>query len=250
MDKRRFNPAAVGFIVLIVLVVGGLMSGSLRRTVHVELPDPSKDSAGAVGSTQYGEEGVSRVEIAPETVQAAVATLQRPETYTQVLAIERSGGGDKAVSQVMVSVNGQQIRVDTVGADGQVRHAVTDSRMTAVWYDNERSYFLGTAGDITGDQEQSIPTYENLLELDASCIAAADFREFSGENCIYAETVPDEFGVVERYWVSVSTGLLTGAERLADGETFYRMAAQQSSTDQIPAETVFRLPDGTYLSDH
>ena len=250
MGGKRFNPAAVGFIVLIVLVVGGLMSGSLRRTVHVTLPDPLEQSAGAVGSSPSGEEGVSRVEITPETVQAAVATLQRPEIYTRVLAIERSWGGSKAVSQVMVSVSGQQTRVDTVDADGQVRHAVTDGSKTAVWYNDERNYFLGAAGDITGDQEQNIPTYEDLLELDASRIAAADFREFSGESCIYAETAPDEFGVVERYWVSVSTGLLAGAERLADGETFYRMAAQQTSTEQIPAETVFRLPDGTYLSEH
>lgn len=60
-------------------------------------------------------------------------------------------------------------------------------------------------------------TYEDILALPPERIAAADYRALEGVNCIYVETEPDEAGYVERYWVSVSSGLLAAAERECDG---------------------------------
>ena len=67
-----------------------------------------------------------------------------------------------------------------------------------------------------------------------------------GVNCIYVETEPDEAGYVERYWVSVSSGLLAAAERECDGAVVYRMAALTVSYDGVDAED-FTLPNGTVL---
>ena len=77
-------------------------------------------------------------------------------------------------------------------------------------------------------------------------IAAADYRALKGVNCIYVETEPDEAGYVERYWVSVSSGLLAAAERECDGAVVYRMAALTVSYDGVDAED-FTLPNGTVL---
>ena len=60
------------------------------------------------------------------------------------------------------------------------------------------------------------------------------------------ETEPDEAGYVERYWVSVSSGLLAAAERECDGAVVYRMAALTVSYDGVDAED-FTLPNGTVL---
>ena len=104
------------------------------------------------------------------------------------------------------------------------------------------------AGEITADDEQSIPTYETILDLPMETIAAADYRSTSGINCIYVETAEDDLGYVQRYWVSVDTGLLVASERLQDGETIYRMASLTADLS-TPSTDRFILPDGTVLLD-
>ena len=250
MKKHRFNVAAIGFIILIVLVVVVLMSGSLRRTSHVALPDITQQSAANVGSSQYGEDAVNKIEVTPETVQAVIATLARPNSYMQLLVVEWLWGDTSALSQVSTYVSEDLTRVDLLRTDGKVRHIVTDGKHTAVWYDEEETAFVGNTGDISVDQEQTIPTYEDILQLDPKQIAKADYRMFSGENCIFVETVPDDLGIIQRYWVSVSAGLLVGAERLENGSAFYRVASQQLTTENAPAESLFKLPDGTDIRSY
>ena len=99
---------------------------------------------------------------------------------------------------------------------------------------------------LTQDAEQGILTYEDILALPPERIAAADYRALEGVNCIYVETEPDDAGYVERYWVSVSSGLLAAAERECDGAVVYRMAALTVSYDGVDAED-FTLPNGTVL---
>ena len=83
---------------------------------------------------------------------------------------------------------------------------------------NEKEVYAAAAGGISADNEQTIPTYEDILDLPVEAIAAADYRTISGVNCIYVETEEDSEGYVLRYWVSVETGLLTVSEQLLDGE--------------------------------
>ena len=247
MGKHRFNVAAVGFIILIVLVVVFLMSGSLRRTSHVTLPDITQQSAASPDSSQYGEDAVNKIEITSETVQSAIATLARPDSYIQILVVEWLWENTSVLSKFSVFVYDDLTRIDSVRTDDRTRHVVTDGVRTAVWYDDDASYYIGNAGDVSADQEQSIPTYEDILQMDRLQIAKADYRIFSEESCIFVETVPDEYGIVQRYWVSVSSGLLVGAERMENGVTFYRVALQQASTENVLSEQLFLLPDGTSI---
>ena len=56
----------------------------------------------------------------------------------------------------------------------------------------------------------------------------------------------DDGGYIERYWVSVSDGLLCAAEKLNGDEVVYRMAGMTVDTAAVSADT-FTLPDGTAL---
>ena len=85
--------------------------------------------------------------------------------------------------------------------------------------------------------------------MDPQQIAKSDYRVFSEENCIFVETIPDEYGIVQRYWVSVASGLLIGAERIESGVTLYRVASQQITSENTLTEQLFLLPDGTNLLD-
>ena len=128
--------------------------------------------------------------------------------------------------------------------DGRARHTMTGLERVYIWYNSEKNVFSSPVGAVSADTEQSIPTYEDILELPPEQISTADYRTISGVDCIYVETVEDDGGYVLRYWVSVDTGLLTMAEKLECGTTVYRMAAL--SVDQTSVtEDSFRLPDGT-----
>lgn len=246
MNNRRFNAISGGFLVLIVLIVVLMMANGLRRTSHITLPDPSASAAPSDSGAQSAEDAVIRVEVRPDTVQAAVETLARPASYIRVLTVERLWSGGSGTSQVTVTVDRGMTRTDVQSAAGQVRHAITDGTTTYIWYDDERTWYTGPAGDISADEEQSIPTYEDILSLTAEQIAAADYRVFDEAPCIYVETGEDDVGCVLRYWVSVDSGLLIGAEKLQNGTAIYRMAAQPVA-ENLPTEEAFTLPDGTAL---
>lgn len=245
MDKRTQNFVTWGIVLLTAGIVALMLVSNLRRSSRVTLPDTSTAAEDRESLPSDGD-ALTVVEVTPETVQAAIATLTRPEAYSRGVTVEYLWSGGSGTVEMAVSVSGGWVRTDRTLPDGQVRHSVTDGEITYIWYNDEAEIYSGTAGDISADAEQTIPTYEDVLALPVSHIAQADYRMMSDLRCIYVETAEDEWGYAQRYWVSVDTGLLVVAERLQDGETVYRMAAL--TVDQsVPSAETFTLPDGTVL---
>ena len=176
--------------------------------------------------------------VTPQTVQAAAATLSRPAEYCRALLVTQYWSGGHSSSTVTVTVSGEQTRVDLELPGGQIRHTLTDGVRTCLWYDADTVFYALPAGSITADNEQHIPTYENVLSLPPEAVVSADYREFGGAPCLYAETASGD-GYVRRWWVSVDSGLLAAAETLYDGETVYWMEALG---DRVPAADAFTLP--------
>ncbi|WP_298029797.1 hypothetical protein [uncultured Dysosmobacter sp.] len=242
--KRSLKWITWGFIVLTMLAAAFMLGGTLRRTSHITLPAPDDPAQAAEEDPAVSGDVLTVVAVTPETVQAAVETLARPETYSRTVTIEQFWEGGSGTYELTVSVSGGWTRVDRAMPDGRVRHTVTGEDAAYIWYNNEEKVYTAPAGGITADNEQSIPTYEDILALDAETITAADYRSTLGLRCIYVETAADEAGYALRYWVSVDTGLLVAAEKLLNRETVYRMGAP--TVDQTePA--AFTLPDGTVL---
>jgi hypothetical protein len=159
--------------------------------------------------------------------------------------VEQFWNGSSGSYEITVTVSGDWTRTDRTMADGRVRHTITGPETAYVWYDQEQTVYTAPAGSISADNEQSIPTYEDLLELPTEQITAADYRTASSVNCIYVEAADGDYSL--RYWVSVDTGLLVAAEKLMGGERVYRMAAPNVEQTE-PAAADFTLPDGTVLS--
>ena len=242
--KRTQKLVTWGIVILVVLVVLLMLMSNLRRSTRVVLPDTSTTAEDSELPPEGGE--LTVVEVTPETVQAAIATLHRPEAYSRSVTVEYLWGGGSSSTEMSVFVSNGWTRTDRTMADGQVRHTLTNGEGTYIWYNSESDVFSGPAGTISPDMEQAIPTYEDVLALPPERIAQADYRMVSDVRCIYVETAEDDWGYTQRYWVSVDTGLLVVAERLQDGETVYRMAAlavDQTAQD----EKLFTLPDGTEL---
>lgn len=244
MEKHKFRTVAVAVAILVALVVILLLTNSLRRSSHIVLPESVSSSSGESDESQ--EKNHNLVDITPQTVKTAIATLKRPTRYIRTLTVRNfwSGGSDSATTTVCVCDD--FTRADSNNGNGRVRHMITNGTTTYIWYNQSKNYYTGNAGTISADQEQNIPAYEDVLKLDAKQILSADYQTFSDENCIYVETAKDTDGYVQEYWVSVNTGLLAGAERLKDGKTVYKMNARTVS-GTAPTTAEFTLPDGKIL---
>lgn len=245
MKKRRVSLIGAAFAVLIALVLLFLLRLTAHRPPAVVLPE----TGGAQGESDVirdeGRNAIQRVEVTPETVQRVIERLARPDNYSRTLTIERYWSGGSGLTNATVYTGGGWTRVDVAEDGGETRHVITGDGRSWIWYGSDERVFTGAAA-LSADEEQSIPTYEEILLLDTERIAAADYRTFEEVNCIYVETAPDASGYVERYWVSVDSGLLVAAERRDGGRLIYRMTGLEADIGSA-AEQEFRLPDGELL---
>lgn len=242
MDKGWRNRVTVVFLAVTVLTIALMLGGTLHRTSRITLPS-GEQTPGQPAATG---DVLEVVEVTPETVQTAIATLSRPREYRRTVTVEQIWADGSGTYETAVAVSGEWTRTDRSLPGGRVRHALTDGETTHIWYDRETRVRTVPASGISADDEQTIPTYEDILELSADSIVLADYRVISDVNCIYVETAADEDGYVLRYWVDVNTGLLAVSERLLEGEPIYRMAALTLEQTPLSAED-FTLPDGTVL---
>ena len=249
MEKRKISRVAMGFIVLVVLVIVLMFTNTLRRSSRITLPEEGNTAEQTEENTSAGgDDALTVIAVTPETVQTAIETLHRPAQYSRTIRVEQVWNGGSGSFETTVTVSGRWTRTDRTLAGGQTRHTITDGETTYIWYNSESTVYSGPAGEITPDDEQAIPTYEAILDLPVEDIAAADYRSVSGVNCIYVETARDPDGYTQRYWVSVESGLLVASERLLEGETIYRMASLTVDLS-TPSADRFILPDGTVLLD-
>ena len=244
MDRRNLNWITWGFITGTVIVVVIMLMNTLQRPKHIVLPDTTITSDQIAEDPGTDGNALAVVEIAPETVQSAIATLSRPEAYRRTVTVEQFWSTGSGSYETTVTVSGGWTRMDRTMPDGRVRHSIIGPEETCVWYNNETAIYHSTVGGVSADNEQCIPTYEDILDLPVEAISTADYRVLSDIRCIYVEASEENSQLC--YWVSVDTGLLVAAEKLMDGERVYRMEAL--TVDQTePAATEFTLPDGTSL---
>lgn len=250
MDKRKLNWVTWAVLALATAFVALMLSSSLSRAAHITLPssDAPRDPNAGDGGASSG--ALTVVEITPDTVQAAIASLSRPESYSRSVRVEYFWSGGSGRQELYVTVRQPWTRIDRTLGSGQTRVSVTDGEVTYIWYgyDSAAPVAVLPAGDISADDEQSVPTYEDILDLPPETLVQADYRALEGLNCIYVETEPDEAGYALRYWVSVDSGLLVQAEKLLGEELVYRMSALQLELEEAGAAK-FVLPDGTALPD-
>ncbi|MBQ9459501.1 MAG: hypothetical protein IJU66_06160 [Oscillospiraceae bacterium] len=244
MKKRSGSLIGFAFAALVVLVFAFLLRLSTYQPPEVRLADPGEnDTSGTVAPGV--KESIHRVEVTPETVQLVIERMSRPSNYSRSVLIERFWDGGSAQTTAQVSAADGWTRVDG-GAEGEeLRHSITGGGRCWIWYGEEGNVF-SAAAVFSADEEQSIPTYENILSVSVARIAAADYRMLDTISCIYVETTPDALGYSERWWVGVSDGLLVAAERFSEETLIYRMSAAAAELNSVTAEA-FTLPDGTLL---
>ncbi len=233
------------FVIATISIVALMMISTLRRTERITLPT-MEETSGVVRDEVSGSDGLTLIEVTPQTVQVAVATLARPEAYRRTVIVEQFWNGGSAAEESAIAVSDGWSRIDRTLPNGQTRHAITNGEVTHIWYDQEENVRTVSAGGISADDEQAIPTYEDVLKLEQDVIAVADYRLESERQCIYVETAEDADGYVRRFWIDLDSGLLAMAETLQHGEIVYRMGATREEPI-ADAAMYFTLPDGMFL---
>lgn len=111
--KRTQKLVTWGIVILVVLVVLLMLVSNLRRSSRVVLPDTNTSAEG--GGDLPAEGGaLTVVEVTPETVQAAIETLRRPEAYSRTVTVEYLWTGGQRHHR---AVYGGQCPVDPRGSD-------------------------------------------------------------------------------------------------------------------------------------
>ncbi len=250
MERKRRTLLAVLIATIIVLAVFASFAITLfgQENYQIKLPDLTDDTQ--VDSTnEPGSSGGSfiRIEVTPQTVQNVIATLNRPRSYYRELNMELWADAEtSAVTTVQVWVDGGWTRTSVTAPGGLIQHNLLDGQQRWLWYEGDETARTFPVDGISADLVQRIPTYEDVLNLPQERITAAGYETYVGADCVYVEVEQTELNSRERYWVSVSDGLLMGAERVKDDLVVYRMTAQ-STVSPTPLDSSFVLPDGTVL---
>lgn len=245
MGKKRMAGFTVGIIVLLLVAVFLLAHGRIHRTGNIVLPEIQAEDTGL--KDDESTESLNVIQITPGTVQPAITTLSRPASYSRTQVVETFWSGGSGRETYEVAVSGGLTRIDLTTPDGGSRHVLLTGQRGALWYDEDRSWTEFEAGQTDHDAMQRMPTYEVVRDLPVSQIQKAEYRTTQGgESCIYVETVPNEAGYGDRYWVSTASGLLIRAERIQNDKLIYRFTAGPLREDP-PEEGLFRLPDGSLL---
>lgn len=245
MRKRRVTPIGAAFVALVLLVLLFVVRGALHHPAHVVLPQDA--SSGDVSDASLDDSAVAASPCGPTRCSPPSRRLNVPRATRAPSRSSATIPAAAGVDRSSVSVDGAWMRVDTEQASGAQSHTISNGERTWVWYGGSELYYESAAA-FTADEEQGIPTYEDILRLDKKRIAAADYRLLDTVDCIFVETAADDGGYIERYWVSVSDGLLCAAEKLQGEDVVYRMAGMSVDSGNV-AEDAFTLPDGTVLHE-
>ncbi|MBO4330997.1 MAG: hypothetical protein J5827_02870 [Oscillospiraceae bacterium] len=243
--RRRITVFAIISAVLIALsVLLALIFTNKGATAELILPD-TQHTATAPGDDDADHAPLS-AEVTPETVQAVIRTLSRPDSYSRSVTVESSWLGGSAQYRISSWVKGgrERLAVECDGWDEVKNILLTEDEIT-VWYGSDTSgrYTAprphGESGPGLGDELGMIPTYEDVLELDAGRITDAGYVQRDGWK-IMAATVDDITGYDRYYYISPDTGLLEAAEAFDGERRVYLMTAGAAELN-APDDSLFTL---------
>lgn len=234
--SRRSKMLIILLLVLTAAVIAFALffMGRSVETTPVTLPSPGQSSA-----AETSMPGPERVELTSENVTAVLAELTRAESYSGSVTIEDFWDGGSASTQLQVWVSNGRTRVRGERG-GSPRNILVSEGTLYIWYDNVTGVFSGP-WEGSADEWLRALSYEDVLSLPPEQITGAGYAQLSGEECVYVDYTGGLLGYTYRVYVSVSNGLLMGAEKYDGGSLIYRMFAEYELS--VPDESLFVPPE-------
>ena len=243
MKKRG---ASIYILILIALLALGVLVFLFLRsrqpaTPAVTLPTvPTPDTSAPAAPESTA--GVQTIAVSPATVQAAVATLRRIDSYSRTLTVQDFWSGGSRDRSIDVRVRGDRLRLSIrSGDDGPQQEMLIVGGEKWIWYSDSDALYRGEALPDDADEWQTLLTYEALLDAPAGRILDAGYAEFAERNCIFVRWRAGTLGYESECYIDPDTGLLMG-ERCYDGDIlFYSMDSSWPDVT-TPDESFFAVP--------
>ena len=251
--KRLIGITVIGFVLIAAVIGSMLLTTFLGRDDDeaILLPDTALAQERPNGtSPEQDTPGI--VVVTPETIQAVVSTLGRPETYSRVITIMSFWDGGNAEYIVDVSVSSGVTSLRTTPPAGIEKRIIVTQDNLYIWHYGDDYPFVGRPGAVgdgyrTSDEWQMLVTFEDVLNLDINDIIDAGYTVYSGEDCVFVVYNSPLLGYRREYFISLEHGLVIGAREYDErGELVYSMTAGGITIGEVdPA--IFTLPDGTQV---
>ncbi len=241
MKARRLLPLLGAVVLIAAAVLLALRFGWFdTATAPVILPDTNALPTAEIGGEIGG--GAVPAAVTPETVQAVVGTLARPDSYSRRLLVSSywEGGSQTWQVEVWQKTGVTRVRISAQEAEDADRNLLLEDGVLTVWYGDGPETFRAET-EQAADILQMLPTYEDLLELDPAQIEEAGYVNLYGTWRIMATVREQPTGYLTVYYISIDTGLLEAAERRDGDRVIYRMTAEQADLT-APEDSVFLLP--------
>lgn len=250
------------FLLIAIVIVVAVAASFLLNIIGPGAPTvvlPVTSPPGTTGdpNASVGGDYVTPVEVTAETVQRVITTLSRPSNYARTVTILTAvGEGEYAADTARVWVDGvpdttwpRWTKTALTKPTGLVEHSIIHETGEGegtlyLWYGGDGEYRSYPADQWSADLSQRIPTYEDVLSLDKASITGTGYEKKNGVPCIYVEVEKQALAYRQRYWISVSDGLLVAAETVKEDQVVMSVSASGMESTE---ETEFTLPDGTVL---
>ena len=222
----------------------------------VDVPADPKELVAEFTRTGTEVEAVEKVGANLEHVVTAQVVSKKPHPDSDHMWLCQVSVGDKNVDengnpvplQIVCGAQnfneGDHIVTALIGAElpGGVKNILLRDAKLYIWYDNSSGVYESDIMSASeADEWLRCIDYEELLQLPASAILSTNYELFGGESCICVEYSSGELGYLNRVYVSVSTGLLMGAETY-DGDSLIYSMSSSAPSFSAPDESMFRLP--------
>ena len=236
------------FYILIVLALAAvagmillLAPGAAPETAPVTLTSAPQPSPSAPASQSEGP-GDSVLELRPDNVQTVVALLKRADSYSRTLTAQSFWNGGSAETEYDVLVRGDNVRVTVRDGSGVDKLILLRGAEKWIWYSDGSGVWHGPAAEGEADEWQSVPSYEDLLELPAEDILDALYTEYDGETAVCARYRSGALGYETVCYISDVSGLLIGAEIYDGAKLIYTLHSGPVDIS-TPDEAAFTPPE-------
>ena len=220
----------------IVFFVVRLFPGGANNTPAVVLPPAPMDS-GMIGSPEGLGNGLLTVEVTPETVQAAIRTIDPISDYSREITVRLYCQDGDRESKLFVRAKTGMLRV-TEDSGGVTEDLLIIGDKLYIWYDSSK-VFTGAAAEGAAERIQHMVSVDWLLALPMERIIDAGYVDFNSEPCIYVVFTTEELGYKETAYISVDTGLLIGGESYDGDHLVYKLSAEKPELSTPPDESFF-----------
>lgn len=245
-QKSALIGALCAFAMIVTLGLSFILSSNLFQDGKSTLVLPSDtEQQGMIDEqtedfAQQNESKIAQITVDPSNVQAVIALLSRPSSYSCSVTNTLYWDGGAGTLQCRQYARDGAYRVETLNGDGVITQVQLqyDGKIYA-WDAGSSTYYSGQAGSFSPGEAAMLPTYETVCELPADQIQEAELTELSGQPMIRVTAVQD--GRTAEYIVSAVTGLLYSASFSQEGTRTQFIQTSVLSLER-PADNLFTLP--------